>query len=213
MLRLVVVRHGETEWSRQGRHTSRTDLALTADGEAAGRLLAQRLRGGVFSLVLTSPLQRARQTAALAGFADAELDPDLTEWDYGRYEGVTTADIRRDRANWSIWDDDPPDGETATQVAQRADRVLARVAGLDGDVLVFSHAHFLRVLAARWLGYGPREGRHFALSTAAISILGWQREDPVVELWNDTSHLDITMRGDWDRTSDSAAGGSGKLSN
>jgi broad specificity phosphatase PhoE len=199
VLRLVVVRHGETEWSRLGRHTSRTDIPLTPEGEEAGRLVALRLADHHFAAVFTSPLRRARDTSGLAGFGHAEIEPNLTEWDYGEFEGITTADIRRQRPGWSIWDDDPAGGETAQQVAHRADQVLARVASVDGDVLVFSHAHFLRVLAARWLGYPPADGRHLALSTAAISILGWQREDRVLELWNDTSHLDIAMRGDWDR--------------
>jgi broad specificity phosphatase PhoE len=197
--RLVVVRHGETDWSRSGRHTSTTDVALTPAGEEAARQLAARLAGMRFAAVLCSPRGRAQRTAQLAGFGHATVEPLLAEWDYGAYEGITTAKIRETQPGWSIWDSDPSGGETADAVGERADRVIAHLRALDGDSLVFSHAHFLRVLAARWLGSPASFGRHFALSTASVGMLGWQREDSVIELWNDTAHMDAAPRGDWDR--------------
>lgn len=200
MGRLVAIRHGETAWSRSGKHTSRSDIALTEEGRAAALDLAPRLMDHRYTSVLSSPRKRAVDTAVLAGFADRlVIDDDLVEWDYGDYEGRTTADIRVERPGWTIWDNDPPNGETAADVAARADHIVEAARRVDGDVLVFSHAHFLRVLAARWVGLGPEYGRHFALSTASMSVLGWQREDPVVELWNDSSHLHAGPRGDWDR--------------
>jgi probable phosphoglycerate mutase len=188
-----LVRHGETEWARLGRHTGRTDVPLTDVGREQGLALGRRLAGHRFALVLTSPLSRAAETARLAGFGEvAALEPDLREWDYGALEGRLTVDIRTDFPDWTIWDGPWPDGETADDVARRADRVLARCLdpAVDGDVLLFSHGHLLRVLAARWLRQPPASGAMFALTTATVSILGWEREQPVIETWNEACHLD-----------------------
>jgi broad specificity phosphatase PhoE len=186
--RLWLMRHGETEWSRAGAHTSRTDLPLTPEGERrAGNL--KRLLGGLsFALVLTSPMRRAIDTCRLAGYGDAaQITPDLREWDYGSYEGRTTADIHTENPGWTIWTGTPPGGETAEQVAARADRVIERALSASGDVAVFGHGHMLRVLAARWLGAPPADGRFFALSTGSVSVLGWEREARVIERWNQTT--------------------------
>ena len=182
--RLWLVRHGETEWSRDGRHTSTTDLELTDEGERVARELAPRLADQDFDLVLTSPRQRARRTADLAGFPDAEVDADLVEWDYGQYEGLTTATIRKTVPGWTVWANPVPGGETPQQVSDRLDRVVSRVEQVAGDVLVFGHGHALRGLTARWLDLDVTEGRHFVLGTATLSILGWERGSPAVERWN-----------------------------
>ncbi len=181
---LWVIRHGETEWSRDGRHTSHTELDLTAEGEAVAQRLAERLADVEFDLVLTSPRLRARRTAELAGHADAELEDDLTEWDYGDYEGITTPEIRKDVPGWTTWTHPSPGGESAEQVSQRLDRVVERVRANGGRVLVFSHGHASRALAARWLGLPVQDGRLFTLDTATVSVLGWERETPVVARWN-----------------------------
>jgi broad specificity phosphatase PhoE len=186
--RMWLVRHGETEWARLGRHTGRTDIPLTELGREQATSVAARLAGRPFALVLSSPLSRALDTARLAGFADqVQTDDDLLEWDYGADEGRTTPEIRVDRPSWSIWDDGPDAGETIDEVAARADRVVGVAREQPGDVLVFAHGHVLRVLAARWLGLPPASGRLFALSTATLSILGWEREAAVIERWNDTT--------------------------
>jgi len=182
--RLWLVRHGETEWSRDGRHTSTTDLELTSEGERVARELAPRLAVEDFDLVLTSPRIRARRTAELAGFPDAEIAPDLVEWDYGEYEGMTTPQIRETVPGWTVWSQPVPGGETPAQVATRLDKVVRRVADVAGDVLVFGHGHALRGLAARWLELEVTEGRHFVLGTATISVLGWERGSPAVVRWN-----------------------------
>jgi broad specificity phosphatase PhoE len=182
---LWLVRHGETEWARTGRHTGRTDVPLTDAGRRQARELGRRLRGHRFGLVLTSPLSRAADTAALAGYADATRDPDLGEWDYGDLEGRTTDEIDARIPGWSIWSGPWPGGETADDVARRADRVIARTRAVAGDGLLFAHGHLLRVLAARWLGLPPGSGSMFALGTGTISGLGWERQRPVVEAWND----------------------------
>ncbi|MFL6172116.1 MAG: histidine phosphatase family protein [Marmoricola sp.] len=181
---LWIVRHGETEWSRDGRHTSRTEVPLTAVGEQAARALAERLAGTEFGLVLTSPRERARRTAALAGFADAHVEDDLAEWDYGDYEGITTAQIRETAPGWTVWTDPCPGGETAEQVAARLDRVVAKVRVHGGRVLVFGHGHESRALAARWLGLPVAQGRLLELDTATISVLGYEHETAVVARWN-----------------------------
>ncbi len=181
---LWVVRHGETDWSRDGRHTSHTELDLTAHGEDVARQLATRFVDVEFDLVLSSPRVRAQRTAALAGFIDVQLDDDLTEWDYGDYEGVTTAVIRESVPGWTVWSDPVPGGETAEQVEVRLDRVLERVRATDGRVLVFSHGHTSRALAARWLALPVQDGRLFALDTATVSVLAYERERPVVARWN-----------------------------
>jgi probable phosphoglycerate mutase len=186
--RLVLVRHGETEWSLSGRHTGRTDIPLTAHGRAEAMRLCAELSGRPFVRVLSSPLSRALETCREACLGDrVETSEDLVEWDYGEYEGRTTADIRTERPGWSLWRDGAPGGEAAADVAARVDRVLKQVRDLDGDVAIFSHAHTLRVLCARWLGLTPEDGRLFALDPATISILAHERETAVIWRWNDPS--------------------------
>jgi len=182
--RVVLVRHGETEWSLQYRHTSHTDLPLTEHGRQAAASLRPLLASRQFALVLTSPRQRARETAALAGFSNAEVCDDLQEWDYGDDEGRTTAEIREERPGWSVWTDGPKNGETITHVAARADRVIDRTLRAGGDVLVFAHAHIMRVLTARWLTLEPELGKRFLLRTAAPSRLGWEHDYRVIEEWS-----------------------------
>jgi broad specificity phosphatase PhoE len=181
---LWVVRHGETEWSSLGKHTSHTELPLTPAGEQSARELAPRLAWTVFDLVLTSPRERARRTAELAGFADAVDDPDLVEWDYGDYEGITTPEIRVSDPAWTVWTHPCPGGEDATAVGVRLDRVVARVRENGGRVLVFGHGHASRALACRWLGLSVAEGRLFKLDTATVSVLGYEHETPAVARWN-----------------------------
>ncbi len=181
---LWIVRHGETEWSRSGRHTSRTEIALTPVGEQAARDLAPRLAGTTFDLVLTSPRERARRTAELAGFSEAEVDDDLVEWDYGDFEGITTAEIRDQVPGWTIWTGSCPGGEDAGSVARRLDRVVARVRADGGRVLVFGHGHASRALACRWLGLPVADGRYFTLDTATVSVLGYEHATAVVARWN-----------------------------
>ena len=185
-------RHGETAWSLSGQHTGRTDLPLTERGERQALALRERLRGLTFAKVLTSPSQRAVRTCALAGFgAVAEIDPDLMEWDYGDYEGRRTPEIRAQRPDWQLFRDGAPGGEGPEQVGMRADRAIARIRAVHGDTLVVSSAHISRVFAARWLGLLPSGGRDFVLSTASLSLLGYEHDisEPVIRLWNDTSHL------------------------
>jgi broad specificity phosphatase PhoE len=185
-----LIRHGETEWSRSGRHTGRTDVPLTDLGRHQGELLGRRLRGRSFALALTSPLGRARETCRLAGLGEgALLRDELREWDYGDYEGITTPEIRSRRPGWFLWRDGCPGGETAAEVGTRADRVVAELRAAGGDCAVFAHGHVLRVLAARWLGLPPEEGSLLGLSTATLSILGYERDTPVLWLWNEASHL------------------------
>jgi probable phosphoglycerate mutase len=182
---VVLVRHGETEWSRTMRHTGNTDLPLTEEGEAQARSVVERLAGREFALVLVSPLQRARRTAELAGYgARAEPDDNLRERDYGEYEGLTTKEIRVDRPGWDVWRDDLPGGETLAQLGARADRVIERAVDADADALVFAHSHLLRTLGARWIGLGPEGGGKLVLGTAAISVLGFERERRVLKRWN-----------------------------
>jgi len=179
-----LVRHGETEWSRDGRHTSTTDLPLTDEGRRVAASLRDRLDDDPFALVLTSPRERARETARLCGHPEAEVDDDLAEWDYGDLEGRTTAEIRESHPEWSIWEGPVPGGDSAGQVGARLDRVVARCRAVDGRVLLFGHGHSLRALAARWLGLPVADGRHLRLDTATVSVLGWERETPVVLRWN-----------------------------
>ena len=182
---LVLVRHGETEWTLSGQHSGRTDVPLTEAGRRQVSDVAPRLSGRDFARVLASPLSRAWDTAALAGFAErAERCDDLVEWDYGAYDGVTTAEIRKHRPGWTVWADGAPDGETVAEVGGRADKVLAQVREASADVLLFSHGHFLRVLAARWVGLAPADGRLLALGPGSVSVLGWERENPVIDTWN-----------------------------
>jgi probable phosphoglycerate mutase len=181
------MRHGATEWSEAGRHTGRTDLPLTPEGEDQARALGERLAGQRFDLVLVSPLRRARRTCELAGYgAVAEIDPDLLEFDYGDYEGLTSAQIRELVPGWTIWSGSCPDGETRAQVAERADRVIQRVRAHDaGDVALFAHGHVLRILTARWCGLDAAEGRCFSLDPATRSVLGWEHDYPTVRAWNE----------------------------
>ena len=180
---VVLVRHGATEWSASGQHTSRTDIPLTEAGREAARRLAARLEGREFALVLSSPRARARETAELAGL-EPQFDPDLVEIDYGDYEGRTTPEIREERPGWTLWRDGSPGGETLAQAGGRADRVIARALAAGGDVAIFAHGHILRVLAARWIDLPPERGASFALGTASISELGFERENRVIARWN-----------------------------
>ncbi len=189
---IYLARHGETAWTVSKQHTGRTDLPLTERGERNALALGQRLHGLTFAHVFTSPLHRARRTCELAGFgADTVVDPDLVEWDYGAYEGRTTADIRRERPEWRLFRDGCPEGETVAAIGARADRVVARLRPLVGDSLLFSSGHFLRVLAAHWLGLETAAGRLFYLGTATLSLLGYEhdRTTPVIRLWNDGRHV------------------------
>ena len=190
---VYLARHGETAWSRTGQHTGVTDLPLTADGALEARALGERLRELTFAAVFTSPLMRAVQTCALAGFGAAAVkDHDLVEWNYGRYEGLRTAEIRAERPDWQLFRDGCPGGETPAEVGARADAVIARVRAIDGDVLLFSSGHLLRVLAARWLGLPAGAGRYLLLRTASLSVLGYEhdRSEPVIRLWDETRAVD-----------------------
>ncbi len=182
---LVLVRHGETEWSKAGQHTGRTDIPLNDRGREEALRLREQLAGSAFARVFSSPLSRALETARLAGYSDrVETVEDLLEWDYGDYEGRTTADIRSTRRRWSLWMDGTPGGESAADVGARVDGFLKELRDLDDEVLLFAHGHVLRVLTARWLGLTPADGRLFALDPATISVLGYERETSVIHLWN-----------------------------
>lgn len=189
---VYLARHGETAWSLSGQHTGLTDLPLTDNGKNNAVRLGRRLKGLTFVKVFTSPLQRASVTCKLAGFGEvAEVDPDLLEWNYGEYEGLTSKEVHAQRPDWQLFRDGCPGGESPGQVAARADRVINRTREIDGNVLLFSSGHFLRVLAARWLALPALGGKYFLLSTASLSLLGYEHDltEPVVRLWNDTSHL------------------------
>ena len=184
-----LVRHGQTEWSLSGKHTGRSDIPLTQAGEDAARGLAGRMQGLTFPIVWSSPSQRAFNTCTLAGFgAGCVKKDDLAEWDYGTYEGLTTKQILTERPGWQLFRDGCPGGETAADVGERADRIIRQIREIDSAVLIFSSAHFLRVLAARWLGLPPEDGRRFVLNTASISVLGYEhdRTEPVMRRWNQT---------------------------
>ncbi|MBC7368106.1 MAG: histidine phosphatase family protein [Undibacterium sp.] len=185
---IFLIRHGETEWSLTGRHTGRTDVPLTANGEHRAAQFRGVLQSFKFTQVLTSPLQRARRTCEFAGFGGAaQVEPDLQEWDYGDYEGRTSVDICARQPGWNLFEDGSPGGESVEQISERADRVLGGLRPMDGTILLFSHGHFLRALAARWIGLPVQEGRHFALDTASLSILGYEHrhdETPAISLWN-----------------------------
>jgi broad specificity phosphatase PhoE len=181
----VLVRHGETEWSRTGKHTGRTDIPLTERGRQQAQAVGAALKHRELGLVLTSPLRRALETCELAGFGERAVKRDeLREWDYGTYEGRTTAEIRKERPGWTLWRDGVPEGESIAEVGARVDRVIAELRSVDGDALLFAHGHVLRVLAARWLGLEPDAGRLLALDPATISALGYERETSVIRLWN-----------------------------
>ena len=189
-LELFLIRHGETEWSLSGQHTSRTDLALTEEGrvgaKALGEVLKSMLPATNFALVLSSPMQRAIETCQLAGY-QAEIEDNLREWDYGSYEGLTSDDIQKTAPGWTIWTGPVPGGETPAQIGARADRVIQRCLSLSGNAALFSHGHMLRVLAARWLELPPDAGRLFGLDTASVCVLGWEHETRVIRLWNRTA--------------------------
>jgi probable phosphoglycerate mutase len=191
--RITLVRHAQTEWSLTGQHTGTTDMPLTDEGRRLTERLRRRLAGERFDRVLSSPLQRAAETCRIAGFAaEAELRDDLVEWDYGTYDGRTTADIRAENPGWELWRDGAPGGESPVDVAERMDRVVADLIDTcehGGDVLVFGHGHGLTALTVRWLGLPIERGRHLRLGTGAVSLLGWKREVSVLQLWNDRSHL------------------------
>lgn len=192
-----LIRHGETEWSRDGKHTGRTDVPLTETGRREARLVAVRLRERRFARVLSSPLRRAFETCRLVGLADAaEIRGELQEWDYGAYEGRTTAEIRAERPGWQLWTDGVPGGESAQDVGRRVDPLVAELREAEGDVAVFAHGHVLRVLTARWLRLPPSEGRLFALDTSTISILGYEREVPVIRLWNEDCRPRVVDEGE-----------------
>jgi broad specificity phosphatase PhoE len=183
--RIWLIRHGETEWSLSGQHTGKTEIPLLEVGERRAVATGRELAGKQFALFLTSPRARARDTARLAGYASvAQIDNNLQEWDYGVYEGITTADIRKHTPGWLIWDGPVPGGESIEQVAVRADKVIARAAEVDGEVALFAHGHILRVLAARWLGLPAKAGQLFALDTGSISVLGYERVTRVISQWN-----------------------------
>jgi broad specificity phosphatase PhoE len=190
--RIWLVRHGETAWSKSGQHTGRTDIPLTATGEQQGKALGRHLAAHRFTLVLTSPLQRARETCRLAGFADvAQVSEDLLEWDYGIYEGRTTTAVRSEQPGWSIWTTTVTQGETVEQVGRRTQRVIERADAAAGDVALFAHAHVLRILAARWIGLPAIHGRNLTLGTASLSVLGYERETRVIQVWNQDWRLGI----------------------
>jgi len=193
---IYIARHGETAWTITGQHTGLTDLPLTPQGESNARGLGKRLKEMVFAKVFTSPLRRARRTCALAGFGQvAEVDSDLVEWNYGEYEGRRTAEIRAERPGWELFRDGSPGGESPAQVMARADNVWSRVRDVKGNVLLFSSGHFIRVLAARWIGLEPSvHSTSFLLSTASLSAVGYDHDSsrPVIRLWNDTHHVSIT---------------------
>ena len=186
----VLIRHGETEWSREGRHTGWTDIPLSPTGRVQAEALAAPLANWSFSTVLCSPLERARETCALAGYSAAAVPVDsLREWGYGTYEGRTTTEIQAERPGWVIWKDGVVGGETVDDVGRRADAAIAARREIDGDVAIFAHGHLLHILGARWIGLEPIWGRALSLSTASISVLGFEHGIPVIARWNDTSHL------------------------
>lgn len=183
---IFLIRHGETEWSRSGQHTSRTDLPLTEEGRRRAAAVGKLLAGRAFALVLSSPMRRAMDTCHLAGY-QPEIDPNLREWDYGAYEGLTSEEIHKTAAGWTIWNGTPPGGESAGQVGARADRLIERCVAASGDVALFGHGHMLRVIGARWLGLTPDSGRLLGLDTGSLSVLGWEHTARVIRRWNQTA--------------------------
>lgn len=187
---VTLIRHGETDWTVTRRHTGRTDVPLTEAGRQQAKLLGARLAYRSFDMVLTSPLSRAAETCRIAGLGDNAIERDeLMEWNYGAYDGLTSAEIREDRPGWLLWTDGVPDGETAAQVAARVDRIIAEIRGSSGSVAVFAHGHLLRVFGARWIEQSPSFGAHLKLDTAALCELGWEHGVPSITLWNDRAHL------------------------
>lgn len=187
---IFLARHGETEWSLNGRHTGTTDIPLTENGRRHAKALGARLGGREFEAVFTSPLIRAAETCALAGYGDQAVVQDgLLEWDYGEYEGVTTVEIRKTVPGWTVWSHESPGGETPEQVGARCDALIEELVQFEGDVACFAHGHILRVLGARWMGVAPEKGANLALSTGTLSVLGWERVNRTLRLWNDGSHI------------------------
>ncbi|MFT4656775.1 MAG: broad specificity phosphatase PhoE [Candidatus Aldehydirespiratoraceae bacterium] len=196
--RIVLARHAETEWSLRGQHTGRTDIPLTDGGRDAAVQLGRRLSAHPFDKMLSSPLDRALTTAHLAGYANPDIDKNLLEWDYGDYEGITTANIRAERPGWDLWSDGAPNGESPAEVSARADAAVERAAGIcDGgcDAIVFGHGHMLTALAVRWVGLPIEAGKLLRISTGSVGILRWKRENRVIDLWNDRSHLTSAITG------------------
>ena len=187
--KIYLCRHGETEWSLSGQHTSFSDIALTENGENEAVALRSHLKKLKFTAVYSSPLKRAKETAMLAGFKDFEIRDELFEWRYGQYEGITTDEIHRTDPGWTVFDGVIPDGETSEEVTARAQKIIADIRELEGNIALFSHGHYLRAFAACWLGMSAAEGRYFKLGTAALSILGYDRKTPAIEVWNETSHI------------------------
>jgi broad specificity phosphatase PhoE len=207
-MEVLLARHGETEWSRSGKHTGRTDVPLTERGRLQAEALGGRLAGRSFAAVLTSPLSRAADTCRLAGLGEAAQERrELLEWDYGEYDGLTTPEIREQRPGWLLWRDGCPGGENAAEVGARADRLIAELHTLDGDAALFAHGHVLRVLAARWVGLAGEAGGLLYLTTATLSVLGFEREIAVIRLWNDGSHLNPQARRRPARPPDGSSGG------
>ena len=187
---IYLARHGETEWSLSGQHTGTTDIPLTDNGRRHAEALRPRLEGTEFAAVFSSPLRRALETCRLAGFGDRCIErPELVEWNYGEYEGLTTAEIRKTVPGWTVWTHDTPDGEAPAEVGARCDALIEELLEVDGDVVLFAHGHILRVLGARWIALPPEQGARLALSTGTLSVLGWERDNRVLQLWNDGSHV------------------------
>ena len=192
--KIYLIRHGKTEWTLKGKHTGMTDIPLTENGKLQAKMIGKRLKGHVFHTILSSPLQRAAMTCEMAGFLkQAKFDSDLVEWNYGEFEGLTRDEICKKAPHWNIFSNGATGGECITDISARASRVLAKIQSIHGDVALFSHGHFLRVLSARWLQLPAQEGRLFALSTASISILGFEHQGNVLTLWNDISHLGLFL--------------------
>jgi broad specificity phosphatase PhoE len=188
--KIYLIRHGETEWTLSGRHTGTTDISLTKNGESDAAMIGKALRGHAFKTILCSPLKRSRETCEIAGFfKQAQIEEDLAEWNYGKYEGLTTQEIWKASPHWNIFTNGAPQGESPTDVTVRIHRLLAKIQSIHGDIALFSHGHFLRALAAHWLHLSTHEGRLFALSPGSISILGYERANPVLSLWNDVAHI------------------------
>ena len=188
---VFLARHGETEWSLNGRHTGTSDIPLTENGRRHALSLGARLSGREFAAVFTSPLRRAAETCRLAGLGErAVVRTELMEWNYGDYEGMTTPDIRKTVPGWTVWSHETPGGETPEQVGARCDALIEELLEVQGDVALFAHGHVLRVLGARWMGVAPQKGANLALSTGTLSVLGWERVNRTLQLWNDGSHID-----------------------
>jgi len=188
-VQIFLCRHGETDWTLTGQHTSFTDIPLTQNGREEAIALGRKLRGIDFQMILVSPMLRAQETCRLAGFDHFEIEPDAMEWNYGEYEGITTAQIWKQQTGWNIFEDGAPGGESPDEVAQRADRLIKHLPQKPGNIIIFSHGHFSRVLAARWLDLDAEAGKFFSISVASVSILAYERDQRVIKLWNETGRL------------------------